>query len=425
VSARWRNPLAFAQLLVAAVSSQALLSAASLTVGLILIRGASDREYGFYVLAANAIMLLASLQNALFSPALALRIPALDRPGRADLVGGLHRAQRRIVLGAAALTVAAVLGLWRSHVLDADVAALIATVTIAGAAILHREYFRLVLFAMRRPHVVLRADAFFAVLTVAGAALAVTTSGTAAAAVATLAVAAAAGGYVLARNLRTIEPWSATGGIRILREVAPLALWSTGGAATHWAFSQGYIYLVAGTLDVSAVAAIAATRLLVMPINLLSTGIGSQMLPVASSWLRQHGPRTLWRRLLVMAGGMSIVTLGYLLAVWLCRDWLVGVVLKRHFAQRDDMILMWGAICLAMVARDQLVYLLAAQGRFRVLTVLTLASAAVSLAASYAGMLRFGGTGALLGVLAGEIVNSAGIVVMSLRTAAAPVPAPA
>ena len=46
-------------------------------------------------------------------------------------------------------------------------------------------------------------------------------------------------------------------------------------------------------LDVAAVAAFAATRLLVMPINLLSSGIGTLMLPLASGWMNAHGASVL------------------------------------------------------------------------------------------------------------------------------------
>jgi O-antigen/teichoic acid export membrane protein len=209
----------------------------------------------------------------------------------------------------------------------------------------------------------------------------------------------------------------------VLREIAPLAAWSTAGAAIHWTFSQGYIYLVAGMLDVAAVAAIAATRLLLMPVNLLSTGIGSLMLPLASNWLQLHGAALLRRRLVAMALGLVVVTLVYFGVLWLARDWVFAVVLKKDPAQRDPLLLLWGALCLVMVVRDQLGYLLAAQGRFQVRTLLTLASAVLALGASYAGMLRWGVSGALLGLLLGESFNLCGVILLAGRGyAAAPGP---
>jgi O-antigen/teichoic acid export membrane protein len=116
-----------------------------------------------------------------------------------------------------------------------------------------------------------------------------------------------------------------------------------------------------------------------------------------------------------MAGGLVVVTLAYFGLLWLARDWVFAVVLKKDPAQRDSLLLLWGALCLVMVVRDQLAYLLAAQGRFRVRTLLTLASAVLALGASYVGMLRWGVPGALIGLLVGESVNLCGVVVLSLR----------
>jgi len=298
--------------------------------------------------------------------------------------------------------------------------------TVAAAlAILHREYFRMVLFSHRRPHDVLRTDIFFVVLMVGGAFVAILTPAPGVAAIFTLSLAAAASGILLSQALRRHEPWNTKGTQGILREIAPLAAWPTAGAAIHWTFSQGYIYLVAGTLDVAAVAAIAATRLLLMPVNLLSTGIGSLMLPLAAGWLHQHGAPLLWRRLCLLALGLAAATLCYFAILWLLRDWIFAVVLNKQFVQRDELLMLWGAIFLVMVVRNQLAYLLAAQGRFRAQTLLTLVSAVISLAASYWGMLRFGVAGALVGMLIGELISAIGIVILSFRKAQHPLSAPA
>ncbi|MHB8744580.1 MAG: hypothetical protein ACYC9L_15860 [Sulfuricaulis sp.] len=120
-------------------------------VDLILIRGTTDVQYGYYILASSAILLLVSLQNAFFNPPLAIRLTRLDRLGRGELVGGLYREQRRILPALGAVTVITTLGLWYAGVLDAQTGPLVLVTVIAALAILHREYFRMVLYAYRRP----------------------------------------------------------------------------------------------------------------------------------------------------------------------------------------------------------------------------------------------------------------------------------
>jgi O-antigen/teichoic acid export membrane protein len=415
LSDRSRRHLAFARLLSSAVVSQALLSAASFVVGLILIRSTTDVQYGYYILASNAILLLVSLQTGFFNPPLAIRMNRLDRLGRGELVGGLYRTQYRILPVAGGIAIAIALALWYAQLLDAHTGPLVLVTAVAALAILHREYFRMVLLVHRRPYDVLRTDIFYVVLMVAGAFAAALTPAPAVATLFTLGLAAVASGTLLSRTLHRHESWNTAGSRGVLREIAPLAIWSTAGAAIHWTFSQGYIYLVAGTLDVAAVAAIAATRLLLMPVNLLSTGVGSLMLPLASGWLDRHGALRLWHRLCLLALGLAAATLCYFALLWLSRDWIFSVVLKKQFAQRDTLLMLWGAIFLVMAVRNQLTYLLAAQGRFRALTLLTLAIAVISLAASYGGMLRFGVAGALVGILIGELINTIGIAILSFR----------
>lgn len=407
--------LGLARLLGSAVGSQALLSAASFGIGLVLIRGTNDLQYGSYILASSAVLLLVSLQNAFVNPALATRMARLDLAGRADLVGGLYRDQRRILPAVAALAVAIVLGLWALRQLDAHSAPMLLATLVAALAFLHREYLRMALFCDRRPYEVMRIDVLYVVLAVGGALLATRSDMPAVVAMLTLTLAAVVSGLLLVRTLRVQGLWNGQGTRGILHEIAPLAAWSTAGAAIHWTFSQGYIYMVGGRLGVAAVAAIAATRLLMMPVNLLSTGIGSLMLPLTSGWLHQHGSAIVLRRLCLFALGLVLVTVGYFSLLWWSRDWIFAAVLKKQFAQRDALLLLWGALFLVMVVRDQIVCLLAAQGRFRALTLLTLASAVVSLCISYVGTLEFGVVGALVGLLAGELMNVIGIVTLSFR----------
>lgn len=407
-----------------AVIDQALLSGASLCVGLILIRRSTDLQYGYYILAINALLLLTSLQSAFFAPSMVKRLTHLNREGRADVVGGLYRAQRHMLIPACvgAMLVTAVL--WCGGVLDRHSGPLVFAVIGAALLTLNREYFRMVLLAYHRPADVLRSDAVFVALLIPAAFLATWFSAPSLGAILGLTLSALVGGLLLAGFLRRHEPWNISGSQGILRQIAPFALWSTAGAAVHWTFSQGYSYLVAATLDVQALASIAATRLLMMPVNLLSTGLGTMMLPLATTWLAAHGAPTVLRRLSFFAAAVAGIALCYFGGLWLFRDWIFATILKKSFAHRDQLLLLWFSAFLVMVIRDQLIYLLVVHSRFRVLTAITAASALASLMASYWAMRHIGEIGAPLGVLLGEIISVCGILALSLRESNAPLAIP-
>jgi O-antigen/teichoic acid export membrane protein len=407
--------VAFARMLGSAVASQALLSAASFIVGLLLIRHTTDVQYGYFILASTAVLLISALQGAFINPALVNRLTPLDDTGRRDLVGGLHRDQHRVLFVGGVAAIGIAIALWLSGVLDRSTGPLVIATVAATLIILNRGFFRMVMLAYRRPHDVLLGDASYVVLLLGAVSVAIYTPWPAIGAMLGMGVAAGLSGLLVTRALWRLQPWNTEGSPGILRLVAPLAVWSAAGAATHWAFSQGYMYLAAGTLDVTAVAAIAATRLLMMPVNLLSTGIGTLMLPMTAGWLRERGPAATFRRLMLFAAALVAVALCYFAVLWVLRDWLFAEVLRKQFANRDALLLWWALAFLPMIVRDQLLYLLVARERFQQLLSLAVVSAAVSLVCGYLGMLRLGVTGAPIGVLVGELISLAGIVVLSQR----------
>jgi O-antigen/teichoic acid export membrane protein len=312
-----------------------------------------------------------------------------------------------------ALMLAAIL--WYSQLIDAPTAWLVFAGIVAASATLFREFFRMVLMTHHRPQEVLKADTLYVAVLVGGALLATLSPYPAIVAVITLSVAAGVGGLLLSRALWRFEAWNPLGKKATLAEIAPIGGWATVGAALHWAFSQGYNYLAAGMLSVASVGALASTRLLLTPLNLLSSGIGSLMLPTASQWLRDHGAETVFRRLLLVSGLLAGASLCYIGVIWYFRDWVFMHVLKKQFEDQDVLLIVWSAVFVLMLFRDQLLQLPSASGRFRQLAVVTAISTLIALTISYVAIRRFGVIGAPLGVLFGELSNLVGIGLLSAR----------
>lgn len=402
----------FARMFGSALTSQALLSAANFGVALLLLRHTTDLQYSYYILITGGIILAVSLQNSYIAPAMVNRMTRLSPAECGDLTGGLYREQWRIIVVAGVVATIITTAFWFEGLFDTMHLLLGLAAIAATVMALRREFFRMVLLAYRRAWEVLRGDVTYCVLLVAGVLLATTSTVPAAAAVLALGLAALVASLFLSRALRRREAWNEQGTPGILREIAPLASWSVAGAAVHWSFSQGYTWLVAATLEVSAVAAIAATRLLAMPVNLLTTGIGSLMLPLVSRWLHESGAPTVLRRLFWFALGIGAAAACYFTVLWFLRDWVFAVLLKKQFAQRDTLLMLWSASFVLMAINQQLLWLLVARQRFHRLTSLGLVSAVVGLSCSYWGMLRYGGLGAPLGILVGEGISSIGLAIL-------------
>jgi O-antigen/teichoic acid export membrane protein len=408
---------AFVRMLSGGVAIQAVLSASNFFVGLLLVRRTADVQYGYYVLITTVVLLSVILQGSFIQPPMTIRFTRSTGEARADLVGGLIQDQRRLFPLVLVVAAVILLVLQLAGKLNLPLAAIIVSGTAAVVAALRREFFRMVLFAYQRPNDVLRCDLVYCIFLVCGAFLSTLSAFSAAATAVTVAVASFIAGSLLSRALWRHEPWNRNAPRGKLREIAPEGALSSFGGGVHWLFSQGYNYLVAGRLDVSAVAALAATRLLVMPITLLSTGIGTLMLPTVSKWTHDHNAHKVLGRLALFATGIAAISLCYLVAMWLARDWIFDRVLNKHFANRDLLLATWAAISVITIYRDQLLHFLVARARFTLTVTATSISAIVSLSIGFTAMHSMGVIGALLGLLVGEVLNVAGIVIFSIRDA--------
>jgi O-antigen/teichoic acid export membrane protein len=407
--------LAFAQLFGSAVIVQVILSVGNLVVGLILIRFTTNTEYGAYVLVLTAVLLFSQMQGGIIQPEMLLRLTRGDAAERAALIGGLYRAQRRAMFVGSAVALAAVFALGASGLLAHATALVTGAGVLAVAASLIREFFRIALMAHRRPTDVLKSDALYVVMLIGGAWLSTLTPAPTAVATLALALSAACSASLAARYLWRYEPWDIHASPSIFREIASRGVWSGTGAAISWTFTQGYGYVVAAVLNVGAVAGINATRLVLMPVGVLSNGVTLLMRPTAYIWLEQHGPVKLIQRLLLAAAGLVCITIVYAVVVWIFRDWIFLEVFKKTFLDRDRLLLLWSVLFVLICIRDEAILLLVARSQFRPLAALTLVCAIMALAATYILVRRIGAPGALIGMLIGESVNAVGIALLSAR----------
>lgn len=399
-----------------AVVDQALLSAANFLVGLLLIRNCSDEDYGHYVLGFTALLLLTGLQGAYIGGPLSVLAPRQSPERKRRMLASLYRQSGRwtarvalsLAVGCGLLGLAGWLA-WSLATLGAVYCAVIAFA-------LQREYLRTGLMIYERPQAVLRADLVYVALLVAGVAAAALLSEPAVPwAFAAMAAASLVGARLAHRELARAAGLHGEELPGLWRELAPLGGWAMVGTLVYWSFSQGYNYVVAGTLDLAAVAALNAARLLMMPANLMVSGIKQLLLPMAARWHQSLGLDPMLRRLLGFAAAVMALSLIYFGLLWLLRDWVFAVVLKKQFADRDEMLLLWMLMFLIAGLRDLLMTGLLVRERFRSMTGLSSVSALFSLLTCWWGTQIYGPAGAILGLVLGETINLVGVLWLTVR----------
>jgi len=194
-----------------------------------------------------------------------------------------------------------------------------------------------------------------------------------------------------------------------------MGFWAASGGVIYWLFNQGYNFLTAATLDLAAVAALAASRLTLMPINLLLAGMQKQLTPLASVWMHGMGARRTLRRLMLFSLALALFTLLYGAVIWLLRDWIFLDLMRKDFPQRDLLLVLWIGLFVLMVIREPIMMVPLLRQRFRALSAATLVCALIALAISYVGMLQLGPIGAVIGILTGEACYGLAVIVMAWR----------
>ncbi len=395
------------------VIDQVVLSAANFIIGFLLIRRTTDSDYGMFVLVQSAITLLISAQMAWLSSPLAVVTPSKPPPLRRLMIGAVELSQRRFLRRASMLALVVPLVGYLAHFWNGLEALVVALGIIACWTALQREYLRGVLLIYARPQSMLRADLVNVGVLLAGALIAAYGPKPAILWAVAALIASALAGQAAARRSLSQDPGFESGDATpFWQEMRPLAFWGTVGAMTYWIYNQSYNYVLASRIDLTAVADVNATRLLLMPTIVLTVGVKTLLVPTAAGWLAESSLGRLLRRLLLFATGIAALDLIYCVMVWIFRDWLTHDLMHKNISNRDMLLVLWAILSLIALYRDLLQTGLFALRQFKSLAGVTAVSAIVSLSIMWVGMDSWGPAAALIGQVAGEAINLSGVVVL-------------
>lgn len=408
-----------------AVIDQVVLSATSFIVAFLLIRFSTDNDYAVYVLVQSTLMLVASAHGAWLMGPLAVLAPRLPADERWVTIGAVKRTHRRWLKGMALALVALPAAGYLVGLLNGLIAAIVAAGIVATWMALRREYLRSVLLIYSRPQKLLRADVVYALALLCGVGAAVLIGKwVVVGAVCALVVAAWAGAGDAHRSLDVDPGWRDGEAALIWPDIRALGFWSALGSTIYWFLGQSYSYVLAAGIDLRAVANVNASRVLMMPMFVLTIGVASLLGPSAATWYGQMGLRRLVRRLLVFLLVVGTVEAAYFAIVWIARDWLVVDVLHKQIADRDRLFILWAVVAFIALVRDFLQCALTATGHFRSLAWQVGISAVVAMLIMWFGIAWWGAAAALIGQIVGELLNLAGILYLLRKSILSPMGVP-
>jgi O-antigen/teichoic acid export membrane protein len=402
----------------AAVAGQIILSAANFFIGFLLIRHAGDKTYGLYILLQSGLMFLTSTTSSIITGPLSVLLPARSVAERRDMASKVRHDQSSLLLRLLPLALLLTLAAYGLGFIGRNTALLAGVAAFAGWTALRRELFRGVLLACSLVHGVLVADTAYAVVLVL-AILATIILPLPAELTVPLALALAAwlGGRVACAQFARNPGWGdPKGAAHAWSEIRPLAIWTLSGTMIFWVFAQSYNYILAIRLDLSAVADVNAARLIMMPMVVITVGLGNILPPMAGNWYAEVGYAKLVRRLLLyVLLPLSVLYVVYSAVIWIISDWVIATVLRTEIHDHERLILLWALLALAGLVRDVIQSALFATGRLKFLTQQIAFSTVIALLVMTLGIPHWGAAAALIGQITGEVVNIIGLLI-GLRT---------
>ncbi len=401
----------------AAVIDQGIISLANLALAALLIRYVGAGEYGLFVLVQVSIALLASIMDAWVNGPLSVLAPQRSEEQRDVMISGVRFSLLRF-LGLLFLPCLAVPLIGSAlGFIESSMVPLLVMGVIAGTIGLYREFLRSALRIRAEMNKLLLADAAYVTVLISGAVLAVNVPDPSAVkALMALAVAAATGIFFLRRALDIPKFSDTAARKKSWREMRPLGIWAAVGAAIYWVQSQSFNYALAIRLSEVAVGHVNASRLMIMPMFQLCTGVSHLLLPSAAGWLHHEGLPSLVRRLLKFMAVLLVMDVAYLLVLWVMRDWITEDLMRAEIPHRDLLILLWATHALLGMTREMLQAALLALKRFRALAWLSLVAAVAALGSMWFGVVHLGAPGAVVGTAAGELTFLIGLIFLLMQS---------
>ena len=378
---------------------QALWSLLNLGVNLVLIRLTAPEQYGAFALWANTAFVISGLQSALTLIHLQVEHGDGFHEPRLSLERLMHKITQ-LFLAASALGVLAAALVMKAHgnPIGAPAAALFVP------AFLAQQYVRALAFSRDRPTtaavqtgmvlllatVLLTAGQFLfkpmsanLILTLMGLAYALV----------------AAGGYLTATRGQGTIPWNQIGRFAAY---ARQSGWVFLGVTTTELLARFYAFAVVAAHGPAALAALAATQLLLRPIPLLAASWSM----VARSDLVRRREAGDWRgfSLLIavtLAGGAVVATVWTSLVHLAWRP-LAGLVFHGKYADDGWMVLLWGLSALINFCQIAIGIGLQVLKAFRVLALANTVASVVAVGAILIAMAVCGAGGAILGTVIGQ-----------------------
>ncbi|MGZ5788224.1 MAG: lipopolysaccharide biosynthesis protein [Burkholderiaceae bacterium] len=179
--------------------------------------------------------------------------------------------------------------------------------------------------------------------------------------------------------------------------------WALGGAVITWIQAQAYTYVLAFFLGPAGVGQANAARIFISPFSFFLPAINKVAIPRLAD-LRQSDPQRMFRVSIMLTLWLSSLTIIYTCILLFSLDFVVKIVVGRQDARIESVVWAWCLVLIFQMIRSCGAVLLQVQKKFRVLMLVNIPTAIITVISALALIHWFGAVGSVLGMASGEFV---------------------
>lgn len=385
--------------------NQLVTSGGNFLIGIYLARTLPLEGYGLYGIGYGICMLYVGMGNAVIVTQMVVNMPDRERDEKARYAAKMLYAV--LILGGAMLALTAA-GSVITTLFRPDYARFLGTVAavaIASALFLCHDYFVSYAYLIRKESLALIVNMVTMAILFAG-----------------LAFGKIAGITLTAEKALLLYAFGVTAGSAIAYMVSPLSLrgntrnlmpdfleawrqgrWALGGVGITWVQSQTYTYVLAFFLGPAGVGQANAARIFISPFSFLLPAINKVAIPRLAD-LRRSNPKKMLMVSWLLTAGVTLLAVLYSLILLASLHYVVRTLLGRYDPVIESLVWIWCLVLVFQMLRSGGGVLLQIQKKFRILTLVNIPSAVITVAAAVALIVWLGAAGAIWGMVAGELV---------------------
>lgn len=379
-----------------------LMSAGNFLVSYLMINFSSAAQYGQYVLIFSGLMLAAGIQNAIICTPMTIRAAKMESNRREHFVSSIFSFQLLITF--TVLLLAGIYDLVFAATAPAKAAIPLTFIALLSSTFLLREFLRTRGYLYKETEKVLSGEivhfTLSAVLliafTIVGLNIKVVIISLCVSNCIYITLAIIGSRIRAAVDLQSMTSAASEAWVRGGK-------WSLPGVLATWGQNNAYVYLSGLLLSVEATAALAAIRLLLMPINILASGLNSVYKPMwAQTIADEFGAVSNSTKKLCLR--LCVVIFAYTALLAVAWEYILIYLFSGNIQASLSLLFLWSVIFILQTIRSRESNMLQLLEEYRYLTLVGVPASIVCVVISSICIIKFGTSGALYGIIISELI---------------------